>query len=163
MRKRRAIIVTSFLGMILTIICIGYFSHQGSEVSYEITNSVVSGVTKKPETQSEWNQYSSYLPIARKMAHVLLYSSLGFFCSVYLSSLAYFKGYPKRRVLTFTLLVCFIYGILDELHQSFIPGRGATFFDVLLDTIGGVIGVLVSFALARLLRFSRLKIDETGE
>jgi VanZ family protein len=33
-----------------------------------------------------------------------------------------------------------LYGISDEYHQSFVPGRDATAWDVLKDTVGAVIG-----------------------
>lgn len=145
MKKRRIINVASFLGIVLTIICIGYLSHQSSNISYKITGSVVSEVIKKPVTQSEWNQYSSYMPIARKLAHVFLYSILGFFCSAYFSDLIYKKSYSKSCVLICSVLFCFIYGIMDEIHQSFIPGRGVSIYDVLIDSIGGFIGVLIYF------------------
>jgi len=34
-----------------------------------------------------------------------------------------------------------LYGALDEIHQSFVPGRSASAFDVLVDSIGAVVGV----------------------
>lgn len=33
-----------------------------------------------------------------------------------------------------------LYGITDEFHQSFIPGRNADIWDWLADTIGGMLG-----------------------
>jgi VanZ family protein len=36
------------------------------------------------------------------------------------------------------------YAALDEFHQSFVPGRGPTVADVLLDTAGGVAAQLVA-------------------
>ncbi|HMP73980.1 MAG TPA: VanZ family protein [Kiritimatiellia bacterium] len=46
-----------------------------------------------------------------------------------------------------------LYGILDEVHQSFVPGRDATFGDVLADIIGAILFLLLAPALSR--RFPR--------
>lgn len=42
-----------------------------------------------------------------------------------------------------TSLFILLYAIVDEYHQSFIPGRGASFKDVCIDTLGGISGILV--------------------
>lgn len=40
-----------------------------------------------------------------------------------------------------------IYAISDEFHQSFIPGRSAEIRDVLIDTFGVIIGIIVVLAI----------------
>jgi len=40
------------------------------------------------------------------------------------------------------VLFCFAYGVGDEFHQSFIPGRLASVWDVLADTAGAILVVL---------------------
>ena len=42
-----------------------------------------------------------------------------------------------------TLLVVFLYAATDEFHQSFVPTRTAHFSDVLIDTTGAAIALLV--------------------
>ena len=42
-----------------------------------------------------------------------------------------------------TLLLVFLYASSDEFHQSFVPTRTPLFSDVLIDTTGGAIGLLV--------------------
>ncbi|MPM53960.1 hypothetical protein SDC9_100732 [bioreactor metagenome] len=41
------------------------------------------------------------------------------------------------------LLFVFLYASSDEFHQSFIPGRGPAFSDVLIDTSGGLTGIIL--------------------
>lgn len=48
----------------------------------------------------------------------------------------------KREILEVVGFVM-LYAISDEFHQSFIPGRGASFKDVCIDTLGGISGILV--------------------
>jgi VanZ family protein len=38
-----------------------------------------------------------------------------------------------------TIAIVFAYASLDEFHQSFVPGRTASFYDVLIDTTGGAL------------------------
>jgi VanZ family protein len=42
-----------------------------------------------------------------------------------------------------TLLIVFLYASTDEFHQRFVPTRTSSFWDVLIDTAGGAIGLLV--------------------
>ncbi len=53
---------------------------------------------------------------------------------------------PKTFKTTFPLptaflvvFICLLYGITDEYHQSFIPGRSPDIFDVIADTVGAMI------------------------
>lgn len=41
------------------------------------------------------------------------------------------------------LLFVFLYATSDEFHQSFVPGRGPAFSDVLIDTTGGLTGIML--------------------
>lgn len=42
-----------------------------------------------------------------------------------------------------------VYGILDEFHQYFVPGRSSDPLDVLADASGGILGVVLMVALTR--------------
>lgn len=52
---------------------------------------------------------------------------------------------PCRAALT-VFLFSFLYGISDELHQSFVPGRDASLPDVVADAAGAALAVSVWFA-----------------
>lgn len=45
------------------------------------------------------------------------------------------------------LVVTSLYGVFDEWHQSFIPGRHAAFGDWVADTVGAVVALLLLLAL----------------
>lgn len=47
------------------------------------------------------------------------------------------------------VLFCLLYGISDEFHQSFIPGRFPSVLDLVADTIGAVVVVLVWFRMKK--------------
>ncbi len=43
-----------------------------------------------------------------------------------------------------------LYAASDELHQVFVPSREGSLWDVLLDTLGGAVGLLLLLAIGRL-------------
>ena len=47
------------------------------------------------------------------------------------------------------LVVCSVYAMTDELHQSFVPSRLASARDVVIDSVGAICGVLVARIFAR--------------
>ena len=44
-----------------------------------------------------------------------------------------------------------IYGIIDEIHQSFVPGRSCSFLDWCADTLGAIIGSAAFFVLIKII------------
>ena len=61
------------------------------------------------------------------------------------------KGMHLRWALLTILLVAG-YASLDEFHQSFVPGRTAAVGDVLIDTSGGAVALIVASLFARFRR-----------
>jgi len=49
----------------------------------------------------------------------------------------------RERITLIAALFCSLYGLSDEWHQSFVPGRDASFSDWLADSIGAVMAVWV--------------------
>ncbi len=47
------------------------------------------------------------------------------------------------------VLFCLLYGISDEFHQSFIPGRFPSVLDLVADTIGAVVVVWIWYRMKR--------------
>ena len=69
-----------------------------------------------------------------KIVHFIEYFILGVFLYRWFSNM---DGCPgKKCALTATIFVGIIYAFTDEWHQSFVPGRDASLFDVLFDSLG---------------------------
>jgi hypothetical protein len=51
------------------------------------------------------------------------------------------RGTPVR--IGRTIFYGAAYGFLDELHQSFVPGRDSSLWDLMADTLGVTVGVLM--------------------
>ncbi len=56
----------------------------------------------------------------------------------------FFKDYiiSTMKLSIVTLCFCSIYGLSDEWHQSFVPGRYADIMDWLADTLGATIAII---------------------
>ncbi len=69
-----------------------------------------------------------------KIMHVLAYGLLG---GLFALSIQPWKGTLSWKLVGFTTLFTIAYGISDEFHQSFVPGREASVLDVVADGLGG--------------------------
>ncbi|MBQ8496046.1 MAG: VanZ family protein [Clostridia bacterium] len=74
----------------------------------------------------------------RKAAHFIEFFLLGMVSCLWIS------GFRKHLFVTgvISFVPVFLYAVLDEMHQYFIPGRSASWKDVLLDGTGALCGVL---------------------
>ena len=81
-------------------------------------------------------------PGCDKLAHFIEYLILGV-------ALRYWSGDGRKRFLAGGIG----FAILDELHQMFIPGRHASGWDVLADTLGLVVGFVWSKRFVRKERY----------
>lgn len=79
--------------------------------------------------------------IIRKVAHVTEYAILSLLVSRSV-------GIKKNSTIRERLVpagISSLYALSDEFHQSFVPSRGATYTDVMWDTLGGFIGSAILF------------------
>jgi len=80
----------------------------------------------------------SLFPGQDKLMHALVFGIFGFLVMGSLPAAA--PGYTSRQAWA-AIAVVAVYGILDEVHQRFVPGRSADVFDVIADITGGLIGI----------------------
>lgn len=93
-----------------------------------------------------------FLPAADFFAHFILYFMLG--ALVHTALRIYL---PKRKDLLAidTVIFCLLYGVSDEFHQSFVPGRTASGIDLLADVLGASLAVTLWLAFARIRQHRR--------
>ncbi|MCB9247515.1 MAG: VanZ family protein [Ignavibacteriales bacterium] len=48
-----------------------------------------------------------------------------------------------QNYLSYTFIICTAYGLIDEIHQIFVPNRSAEFLDWVADLSGAILGVLI--------------------
>lgn len=72
----------------------------------------------------------------RKIAHFTEYFILGLLVCLTL------KAYKIDNIYIM-ILICFIYACSDEFHQLFVLGRSAQIIDVILDSFGSVLAIII--------------------
>ncbi len=76
---------------------------------------------------------------ADKLVHLVCFGGLAFWVAFGVEGLS-----PKRLwQILLPVIIVSVYGVVDEVHQSFVAGRTASVFDWLADTIGAVMGSFV--------------------
>jgi len=93
-----------------------------------------------PETEHPANVLESLLnwtpPELQNLLHVPLYAGLcwlwtGFFAS---------KHWPMRVAVMLAVSISALFGLFDEWHQSWVPGRHSSLTDATFNTLGAVVG-----------------------
>ena len=92
---------------------------------------------------------TSWLPFATSIAHIGLYFVLSVFVFRTLASL---RRLGSGMTAYLTVFAAFVYGVLDEVHQSNVEGRSSEAGDVVADVFGAVLAVVFWFSLALLVR-----------
>lgn len=139
--KKKIISWTMLLGWMGIIF---FMSHQPGEISSNQSELVVKifeflGI----HLNSYFRELATF--IIRKAAHfteylilfILLYRVL----SIYID---------KKNAKLYALMGVFLYAGSDEIHQNFIAGRNMAFKDVMIDTLGGAFGLLITMIYEKL-------------
>lgn len=88
------------------------------------------------DAEKKESLHSDVVFIVRKGAHITEFAVLGVLTSLLISQYT-----EKRRIWYPASIVCsVIYASTDEFHQLFVPGRGGQVRDVLIDSIGILVG-----------------------
>lgn len=69
-----------------------------------------------------------------KILHFIAYALLGF--SIILFIKANFQKTDKKHIIIWSIIITSLYGLSDEIHQYFVPGRCSEFLDWLADFLG---------------------------
>ncbi|MBN2013392.1 VanZ family protein [candidate division KSB1 bacterium] len=78
-----------------------------------------------------------------KLAHAFVFGILG-----WLTTRAFINSDNKRlhaRPIMFSILFCLLYGMSDEFHQYFVPGRVSDVYDFLADGLGVLVAQIPFF------------------
>jgi len=103
---------------------------------------------------------SSVLELSDKLKHFIAYLILAFLLSLNLYFQEKWKGMAVYYSIS-ALLICLVYGALDELHQILVPNRSAEFYDWLADTLGSGTGILISYLFLKFIK-NKSKTFETN-
>ncbi len=138
----RIILLILLLGT-MTII-FGFSSQDGKEsgnISKKITEQIVKRIPQIQEKEQEEKEIiiNRIEKVIRKIAHFSIYTVVGILVMAFIST---YQIKEKNRIIISTI-IGIIYACSDEIHQSFVPGRSPMITDVMIDTMGVILGILL--------------------
>lgn len=160
MKKDRVIKAVLWSASILWMALIFSFSAQDATASLASSDSVLDviiridsfdSLTEKEQTL-RCEQLSFYI---RKLAHFSVFGILGVLSTTAVSR------HTKRMKFTVSIsaVICIIYAITDEIHQYFVPGRACRVFDVGIDSVGSICGIIITVEIIYFIRRWRIKLN----
>lgn len=147
--KRKFAMLVSIALTVVMLYAIWQFSAQNSSETSALSGKLAWKVTSVAEKVLGRDlNVLKVEALLRKMAHFGVFMALGF-------GLAGIFVWQRRiPVPVIVIMLGMICAVLDEFHQSFTPGRNPSGFDVLIDTAGVCVGMMVVLLVRRLLRKS---------
>ena len=91
-----------------------------------------------PTSEIHWQDF-----IIKKTLHILFY---GIFATLLYRAFRT-SQVGKSKAGYISIIIALLYGVTDEIHQSFTPGRMPRVYDVVFDTIGAILAVFVIWKL----------------
>lgn len=119
------------------LLVIFMFSHQqnSGSATKEIISTTIS-VKEEPKTEPLLDGINF---IVRKSAHITEFIIL----TLILFSLTSEYTKNEKKIILISIITCILCASGDELHQYFVPGRTALVTDVLIDSIGTIIALII--------------------
>lgn len=138
----------SFVPAILVMAMIFHFSAQGGAasagLSYKVSKGIVRVADKVLDKDLSEEQIEAYAEryhyYVRKLAHFTEY----FILAVSVAFPLYVYGMRGIWLVIFAGAFCVGFACLDEYHQSFVAGRTPSKRDVVIDSCGAFLGILVT-------------------
>ena len=140
--------------IVLNCSTIFYFSNQVADDSsaessrfVEFISEIIPSIKNMQEPAKTNLKANILTPIVRKSAHLSIYTLLGIFTYGFVNT---FEIDNKKKIL-YAIAFCICYSISDEIHQMFVDGRSCELRDVIIDTSGAFIGIILANGLTRLI------------
>lgn len=111
------------------------------------------------------DELGSWLPFFQEWFPGMMSFDWGHFAAYFILAWTYLLIFgihgDRITVKVCVVLLCLLYGITDEWHQSFVPGRSPDWHDLRNDTIGAALAMLASMvpAIRRIYRKFALRMD----
>lgn len=147
--------IARFIPMFIMMGIIFFFSAMEGDDSSQTSEFFLRAVVKLVKDISHLGVSSTTMAtlhlIIRKIAHFTEYLALGM--TIMLAIYHFFR----YRVISLIIpeLIAVLYAATDEYHQYFVPGRYGTYGDVIIDGFGALVGILIYYKIASVLRINK--------
>ena len=133
------------------------FSAQGEEESIAVSESFSYRMVRSADSffglnweDEKLHQIAAQIEGAvRKAAHMAEFAILSILLYIWLGK---WQFTTKKKALL-AMIATALYAASDEIHQLCVPGRAGRFTDVLIDSAGAILGVLVFIGVERCISF----------
>ena len=128
-------------------------ANESSKVSAGVVENIVSVIYPQYDelpADTKENVTRDITVLVRKGAHFSEYFLLG--ALAVLSAITFDKLKLCLR-LTLAYGFCVMYAVSDEIHQIFVPGRACRLVDILIDSAGAALAVIISVIILRKYKF----------
>ncbi len=124
----------------LWAVVIFLFSAQDADASSALSDAITEFIlsilhidvsTSTPSADVSWTG------LIRSLAHFACFAILGMLSSMAVRS----HRSIERNNWWIPFLICLGYAITDEIHQWFVPGRSMQISDIVVDSLGAVVGI----------------------
>ena len=153
--KEKIIKILDIILIIVWMITVFMFSNQqgdkSSNTSRKVTTAVVQAISDKSVEENE-NIIEQLDKIVRKLAHYSIYTLGG----ILIINYAYTTDKNIKQKIVYSIAFGAFYAITDELHQFFVSNRSARIFDVGIDTLGVMTGILIYILIRKL--FEKIRV-----
>ena len=65
------------------------------------------------------------------------------FLSLFLNRALKVRGFARVKRFYWVFILCLLYALSDEWHQSFVPGRTASLYDIIVDGLGAFVAGII--------------------
>ena len=153
MNRKNIKIIAIWLLVILFEVLIFYFSNMNTYDSNSKSKNIMSSVIdtvmimkeklglidEVPNEKEKQILIEKLNPPFRKCIHFGTY----FILAILIVKALNLSAQETSSKVFWTIIICFLLAILDEYHQTFIYGRTGSFKDVLIDTVGSIMGIYI--------------------
>lgn len=137
--------VISWVAVFVWMIVIFYLSSQTAQDSNRLSKAVTSILVKIISLFSkipiETSTIQNWLGIMNNTVREYAHGTIFFILIILLCNAFSKSGLQGWKLYAFAFAFCAIFACLDELHQTFVQGRGAEVKDFLMDCTGALIGL----------------------
>jgi len=148
--KRKKVFPVRLLSWVLVAAYLTFMfvlSHQDGITSNSLSESIANALKPympAPAALGGSMYTTDFNGLIRELAHFLEFFILAILIHIALYSCRVREG--RNAVLT--LSICLLCAAIDEIHQSFVPGRSPVAIDLIIDAAGGIFGLIFVYLIS---------------